>query len=66
MVWDAKAIILVAFTLLNTVIVVTMKFNDMKHMGKDLEELKTNFNHWIKKQYNLAQRVSRLEGKTEK
>ncbi len=64
--WDAKAIILVVITVINCIILFTMKFNDLIHIEKDVSELKRDMKCYIKKLYSLAQRVAKIEGKISK
>ena len=44
---------------------VLIKFNNLKHLGIDMEELKGNLKQINKHLYNHAQRISKLEGKEE-
>jgi len=48
---------------LSIVILVSVKFNDLKHLELDFKELKKKVNSIIEKLDSLSQRVSRLEGK---
>jgi len=48
---------------LSIVILVSVKFNDLKHLELDFKELKKKVNSIIEKLDLLSQRVSRLEGK---
>lgn len=55
---------IVLTSIINLIIMLSVKFNDMKHISEDVKELKLDLKSYIKKLYSLAQRVARLEGKT--
>ena len=63
---DLKGIIIIAITLANLIILFTMKFNDLHHLEGNVNELKKDLKHYIKKLYTLAQKVAKLEGKISK
>ena len=60
--WNTQSIVLITLTAINCIVLFTMKFNDLRHLEKDVSELKGDFKHYVKKLYSLAQRIARLEG----
>jgi hypothetical protein len=50
----------------NVIILLAVKFNDLKHFAKDLEEIKTELRCFRDKFVRLDERVSVLEGKLSK
>ena len=50
-------------TIINIVIILTVKMNDLKHIQKDLDDIKTKINNNDRKLDLLSERVSRIEGK---
>ena len=58
---------LFCFQFLSTVLtlgaLVLIKFNDLKHLGLNVKELKEGQKDINKKLYNHAERISKLEGK---
>ena len=56
------AVIFIA--ILNLICVITMKFNDFKHIEEDVTEIKKDVKESIiPKIFNLIDRISRVEGK---
>ena len=74
MYWDAKAIILIIITVVNCIVLFTLKFNDLHHLekdvrelkDKDIPELKSSLHTFGKRLYNHAQRIARLEGRVDR
>lgn len=57
-------IIMVIGFIINFTKTQAIRDNDLKHLIDDVAELKGSFAHYVKKLYNLVQRVAHLEGKT--
>jgi len=56
------AVIFIA--ILNLICIITMKFNDFKHIEEDVTEIKKDVKESIiPKIFNLIDRISRVEGK---
>jgi len=60
---DARTIVIGVIAIVNLIVLISIKFNDLRHLEKDVSELKTDFKHYVKKLYSLAQRVAKIEGK---
>ena len=50
----------------NTAIFIILKFNDLRHIGKALDEIKVSLREQDKKADDLMQRVSNIEGRLDK
>ncbi|RKY28996.1 MAG: hypothetical protein DRP74_09370 [Candidatus Omnitrophota bacterium] len=61
--WDLKTVVLISTIIVNFVVLVNIKINDLHHLTEDMKELKHDMKHYIKKLYSLAQRVSKIEGR---
>lgn len=53
----------VLVAIINVTVLCAIKFNDLSHFSKDLEELKKDTRHIYDKVNGLCQRVSVIEGK---
>jgi hypothetical protein len=56
----------VIISIINVIVLITIKVNDIRHLSQDVTELKGDIKHYIKKLYSLAQRVAKIEGKISK
>ena len=51
--------------IINVAVLLAMKFNDLKHVQKDLDEIKTDLKCFRDKFVRLDERVSTIEGRLE-
>jgi inner membrane protein involved in colicin E2 resistance len=56
----------VIISIVNVIVLITIKVNDIRHLSQDVSELKQDVKTYIKKLYSLAQRVAKIEGKISK
>lgn len=61
-----NTVIAIGSIVINVVILMTVKFNDLKHIHLNVSELKKGQDKLYGKVNGLCQRVSRIEGKLEK
>ena len=59
---DTKTLIVIAISLANVLVLVSIKFNDLKHLTKDVKKMDKKLDSLGKRLYNHAQRISKLEG----
>jgi len=50
-------------TIFNIAIILAIKMNDLKHLQKDLDEIKTSIKELFVKTDEVAERISTIEGK---
>jgi hypothetical protein len=53
----------VLVAIINIVVLTAIKFNDLKHFSKDLDEIKEDLKCFRDKFIRLDERVSKIEGK---
>jgi peptidoglycan hydrolase CwlO-like protein len=49
--------------IINVTVLIAMKFNDLKHVQADLDEIKANQSKTDEKLDKLGERISKIEGK---
>ena len=53
----------ITVAIVNITVLIAMKFNDLKHVQKDLDEIKEDLKCFRDKFIKLDERVSKIEGK---
>ena len=60
--FNVATIVAIGISLVNVIVLISIKFNDLRHLEKNVKEMKEDFKCYIKKLYNLAQRIAKIEG----
>jgi len=53
----------VSSAIVNVIVLLAVKFNDLKHVQKDLEEIKKSIDCIDKKLYKNAEKIGEIEGR---
>jgi len=62
---DWRLVFYVLVAAVNIIVLLSVKFNDLLHLGRSVKEIKDNIKEIDTKVDKLAERVSKLEGKVE-
>ena len=62
---DWRLVFYVLVAAVNIIVLLSVKFNDLLHLGRSVKEIKDNIKEIDDKVDKLAERVSKLEGKVE-
>ena len=57
-----SGIVAIIIAIINLIVIISVKCNDLRHLETDVREIKSNVSHLFDKVNGLCQRISFIEG----